>query len=38
MTFMNRGTQKKKQRIMVNVVVGVVLVAFVASILALTFI
>ncbi len=36
MTFMNRGMQNKKQRITVQVIVGVVLGTFLVSIVALS--
>jgi predicted nucleic acid-binding Zn ribbon protein len=36
MTFMNRGTQNKRQRTAVIVIVGVVLLTFLVSIVALS--
>ncbi|CFX99331.1 Uncharacterized [Syntrophomonas zehnderi OL-4] len=36
MTFMNRGMQNKKQRTAVVIIVGIVLVSFVASIVAVS--
>ena len=36
MTFMNRGMQNKRQRVIVLVVIGVVLVTFMVSIVALS--
>ncbi len=38
MTFMNRGMQNKRQRVIVLVVIGVVLVTFMVSIVALSFV
>jgi len=35
MTFMNRGMQNKRQRIAILVIIGVVLVTFLISIVAL---
>jgi hypothetical protein len=36
MTFMNRGMQNKRQRTIVVIIIGIVLVAFMASIIGLT--
>lgn len=36
MSFMNRGMQNKKQRTAVVIIVGIVLVSFVASIVAIS--
>ena len=36
MTFMNRGMQNKRQRITVLIIIGVVLVTFLVSIVALS--
>jgi len=36
MTFMNRGMQNKRQRIVVLVIIGVVLATFLVSIVALS--
>ncbi len=38
MTFMNRGMQNKRQRATVLVIIGVVLLSFVVSIVAVSFI
>ena len=38
MTFMNRGMQNKRQRTAVLVIIGVVLLSFVVSIVAVSFI
>jgi len=35
MTFMNRGMQNKRQRVTVLIIIGVVLVTFLVSIVAL---
>lgn len=37
MTFMNRGMQNKKQRITVVIIIGIVLVSFLISIVAISF-
>ncbi len=36
MTFMNRGMQNKRQRVVVLIIIGVVLVTFLFSIVALS--
>lgn len=36
MTFMNRGMQNKKQRVTVVIIIGIVLVSFLASIVAIS--
>jgi flagellar basal body-associated protein FliL len=36
MTFMNRGMQNKRQRVTVLIIIGVVLVTFLVSIVALS--
>lgn len=38
MTFMNRGMQNKRQRKTVLVIIGIVLVTFIASIIAVAFV
>lgn len=38
MTFMNRGMQNKRQRKAVLVIIGIVLVTFIASIIAVAFV
>ncbi len=36
MTFMNRGMQNKKQRITVVIIIGIVLISFLFSIVAIS--
>ena len=37
MTFMNQGMQNKKQRVAVLIIIGIVLVSFLVSIVALAY-